>query len=318
MKLKIPRRQFLQTAALAGGGISLAASGQVAPPKDGTVRDKLWLFSNPTNADYGLLRKRSVMSPFEAAVYMGIPNIMMVNEYPEDRVGTSPAQEGWFETWEPPLLDQYAMPLSLLKRVVWSIVGAGGVTKPEEREAVLALARRTPNIVGLFMDDFFHTEPGRELGSLSLDQLRDIQQQIKGPGKKMDLFVTLYNQDVNYPIAEYLRLIDVITYWIRNPEDLADQDGWLTKLEKLAPHCRIILGLDTFADNSFADNKPQTPAWTDRPIPLQQKRCEEALGWLRSGRLEGIIIYGGTTIDVGYKAAEWTRQWIRRVGETKL
>jgi hypothetical protein len=309
MKLKMHRRQFLQTAARASGGISLAASGQVTPPKEGTVRDKLWLFSNPTNGDYAVIRKRSVMSPFEAAVYMGIPNILMVNEYEKYR----PGEEGYVEPWLPPLLHQYAMPLSLLKRVVWSIVGAGGVTKPEEREAVLALARRTPNIVGLFMDDFFHDRPGRELASLSLDQLGEIQGQIKGSGKKMDLFVTLYNQGLNSPIAEYLKLIDVITYWIRRPEDLADQDACLTKLEKLAPHCRIMLGVDT-----FAQNRGQTPAWTDRPIPLQEKLCEEALGWLRSGRIEGIIIYGGTTLDVGYQAAEWTRQWIKKIGDTKI
>ena len=73
------RRQFLQAVATASGGLSLAALGPVTPPHAGTVRDKLWLFSNPTNGDYGLLRKRSVMSPFEAAVYMGIPNIIMVN-----------------------------------------------------------------------------------------------------------------------------------------------------------------------------------------------------------------------------------------------
>jgi hypothetical protein len=187
MRNQIPRRKFLQTAAMAGGGISLAASGQVTPPREGTVRDKLWLFSNPTNGDYAVIRKRSVMSPFESAVYMGIPNIMMVNE------------------------------------------------------------------------------------------------------------------------------IDVITYWIRRPEDLADQDACLTKLEKYAPHCRIILGVDT-----FADHRGQTPAWTDRPIPVQQKLCEEALGWLRRGRIEGLIIYGGTTIDVGYQAAEWTREWIQKVGDTKL
>jgi len=110
--LKIHRRQFLQTAAMASGGLSLSARGQVTPPQAHTVRDKLWLFSNPTNGDYDLIRKRSVMSPFEAAVYMGIPNIFMVNEYHEGRVKSKPGDEGWFEPWQPPLFEQDAMPLT--------------------------------------------------------------------------------------------------------------------------------------------------------------------------------------------------------------
>jgi hypothetical protein len=67
--LKMRRRQFLRaaTAAAAGVGFSSSVFGQVCPPKAGTVRDQLWLFSNPRDADYPVLRKRSVMSPFEAA-----------------------------------------------------------------------------------------------------------------------------------------------------------------------------------------------------------------------------------------------------------
>ena len=44
----------------------------------------------------------------------------------------------------------------------------------------------------LQLDDFFRDEPGGEVGSLTVDQLRDIQRQIKGPGKKMDMYVTFY------------------------------------------------------------------------------------------------------------------------------
>ena len=40
--------------------------------------------------------------------------------------------------------------------------------------------------------------------------------------------------------------------------------------------------------------------------------------WLHSGRIEGIIIYGGTTFDLGFEAVDWTREWIRKVGPTKL
>jgi len=311
--LKVHRRQFLQTAVAASRGLSLSAFGQVTPPQEGTVCDKLWLFSNPTNEDYPLLRRRSVMSPFEAAVYMGIPNIMMVNGYNHKGPDGQPGQDGWFQTWTPPLLEQFALPLTLLKRVAWSIVGDSGITIPEERQAVLALARNTPNIVGLYMDDFFHDEPGRELAALSLDQLREIHGQIKVPGKKMDLYVTFYTRQLNLPIAEYLKLIDVITIWIWNPEDLSKLNADLARLEQLAPHSRKMLGL-----YMVALNEHKTPAWTGMPIPLMQMQCEKALDWLHRGKIEGIIVYGGTTLDLGFEAVDWTREWIRRVRDTKL
>ena len=67
------RRQFLQTAAgfTAGYGLSSSAFSQVCAVKDGTVRDRLWVFCNPVNADYEYVRKRSVMSPLESANYLG-------------------------------------------------------------------------------------------------------------------------------------------------------------------------------------------------------------------------------------------------------
>jgi hypothetical protein len=246
------------------------------------------------------------MSPFEAAVYMGIPNIFMVQQYPRK------GEDSWYKPWEPPF-EQYTLPVSMLKRVAWSIVDAGGVTKEWERKQVLNMALHTPNIVGVYLDDFFRNKPGTEMASLTLDQLRDVQRQIKGPDKRMDMYVTFYAEELELPVAEYLRLIDVLTLWIRTPEGLADQGSCLTKLDKLAPQSRKMLGVDT-----FTMDRKKTPAWTGKPIPLMQKHCEQALAWLRNGRIEGIIIYGGTTLDVGFESVNWTREWIRRVGDTKL
>ena len=302
----IHRRQFLQTAATASCGLSLSGFGQAIPPKAGTVRDKLWLFSNPRNADYDMLLKRSVMSPFEAAVYMGIPNIFMVQQYP------GKGQESWYKPFEPPF-EQYTVPLTMLKRVAWSLTGAGGVTKDWERAQVLSMVQRIPNMVGVYLDDFFHDKPGAEVGSLTVDQLRDVQRQLKGPHKKMDIYLTFYASQLNLPIAEHLKQIDVIGLWMWKPDELANVDSYLTSLDKLAPQCRKMLGVYT-----TALNEKKTPAWTGMPIPLMQKQCEQALEWLRSGRIEGIIVYGGTTFDLGFEAVDWTRKWIQKVAETQL
>ncbi len=312
--LKVHRRQFLQAAAgaAASWGVTSSFFGQICPPKPGTVRDRLWVFCNPRNADYDMVRKRSVMSPLEGAVYFGVPNIQMVNQYPEVGPGFLPGQEGWFQPFEPPL-EQYAFPLKVLKRVAWSIVGASGVTKEWERKRVLDMARHTPNFVGVYMDDFFRDKPGAKVASLTLDQLRVVQQQLKEPNRKLDLYVTLYTNQLNHPIADYLNLIDVVTLWTWETADLVDLEGNLTRLERLAPKPRKMLGCYTA---EYVGKR--TPAWTGMPVPTMQRQCEFALRALRDGRIEGIIIYGCTTMDLGWESVDWTRDWIRQIGDSKL
>jgi hypothetical protein len=258
------RRWLLQTAAglTASYGLSSFACSQVCPVKEGTVRDRLWVFCNPVDADYEYVRKRSVMSPLESALYLGVSNMIMVNQYPEA------GQESCYKPWEPPF-EQYAYPLRLAKRVVWSIVDAGGVTKDWEREQVLAMARRTPNFVGVFMDDFFREDPDPKLASLMPDELRAVQRELKGYGKKLDLYVTLNTQMLNRPIGEYLKLIDIITFWSGATAELANLGQNLTGLEKLAPKSRKLLGCYT-----AEYDKHRTPMWLPLPVPTMKHQCE--------------------------------------------
>ena len=86
----------------------------------------------------------------------------------------------------------------------------------------------------------------------------------------------------------------------------------LARLEKLAPNSRKMLGCYTAA---YA--KDRAPQWTPLPVPTMQSQCEAGLRYLREGRIEGIIIYG-TILDLGWDAVEWTRQWIRNVGDIRL
>jgi hypothetical protein len=304
--MKMNRRRFLRatTAVTASCGLSSLALGQVCPAVEGTVRDRIWVFANPVNADYGMVGQRSVMSPLEAAVYMGAPNLLMVNEYPAK--GRAPTHT----PFKPPF-EQYAYSLKVLKRVSWSIVGASGATNDSERRQVLDMARRTPNIVGVFMDDFFHDRSQGNIASLTLDQVRDIQRQLKESPKKLDLFVTLYTRQLDPGISDYLNLIDVVSLWTWETAELANLEANLAKLEKLAPRSRKLLGCYTAALGKG------TPRWTDLKAPAMQKQCETGLRWLRDGRIDGIIIYG-TAMDLGWESVEWAREWIQRVGDTKL
>lgn len=302
--LKVHRREFLQTLATvtAGVGNSSHGFGEVRPAEADTVRDRLWMFGSPINADYEYVHQRSVMTAVEANFYFGVPNITMVQYYPR-----SPDLP--IRAWEPPF-EQYALPLKLLKRVEWSVVGGSGITKGWETHQVLAMARRTPNFVGIYMDDFFRDkgEGERKLATFTPDELRALQQRLKGPDKKLDLNVTLYANQLDRPIADHLAVIDKVTLWTWNSADLANLDKNLSTLERLAPKARKVLGCYMV----------EYDEGESIPIPAMQQQCEQGLKWLRDGRIESIMFIGNTVMDLNYEAVEWTRQWIQKVGETRL
>jgi hypothetical protein len=112
-------------------------------PRPTSVGDRLWVWAHDAGVSNGAwgLPGRSRILPAEGAQYLGVTKLIMI------RYQDKPA----------PPFEPYARPFQSLKRVMWSVTGAGGATSVEERRQVLALARRLPNLTGVFMDDFFHT-----------------------------------------------------------------------------------------------------------------------------------------------------------------
>ena len=49
-----------------------------------------------------------------------------------------------------------------------------------------------------------------------------------------------------------------------------------------------------------------------------ERQCELGLKWLREGRIHDLIFLANTVLDVGLPSAEFSRQWIKKVGDTKL
>jgi hypothetical protein len=301
MSFKISRRGIIQRTMVAGAlsvaGLPLAVENdQNRSVNKDTVRDRFWLFAAPTNSDFPNLGRRSTMSPAEGAYYLSIPNIIMV------QAGGEEAKYGRFD----PPFAQYTIALQPFNRVLWSITASGGVTSMEERDLAFELAKTTPNLAGFYMDDFF--EAHGTIAALSLDQLGRVREQLRGLGHDLKLWVTLYTRQLDLPIADYLRQIDVITLWTSKPSDLANLDPNLRKVEQLAPQSKRALGcymVDYGAKKSV-------------PVAAMKEQCEAGLKWLRKGRIEAMVFLGNTVEDLGFEAVAWTREWIRRVGETKL
>jgi len=229
------------------------------------------------------------MMPVEGALYLGVPNIIMV------RYDDKPA----------PPYQQYAIALSSLERIVWSIVGAGGRTEKEEVALVRDLAAQFPNICGVMMDDFFRSDGE---GTYTVDELKEVQEQLTVCGRKLNLWVVLYNHQLDAPVGEHLAQCDVVTFWTWRSEELNALEENFERVERIAPSCKKVLGCYMW---DYGNRKPM-------PISLMEKQCQLGLQWLRRGRIDGIIFLASCICDLELETVEYTRQWIREVGGESL
>jgi len=276
---------------VAGGSASAVAAGRPDKSTAKTVRDRIWLWSVFAGGDnkYGL-PKPSRMTPAEAAFYLDIPNLFFI------RSGGIPPLD---------MFDQYAISFRPLKRVIWSLVGAGGKTAEDERKRALELAGRFPNITGFIMDDFFHKDGS---GSLSPDELNELRKQLVINGRKRDLYVVVYQHQLELPIQKHLQYCDKITFWTWWSERLTDLEEDFERLEKLAPDHGKLLGC-------YMWDYPNRAAV---PLERMKHQCKLAQRWLGEGRIEGMIFLGSTICDLELEVVEWVRRWIAEVGEQPI
>jgi hypothetical protein len=294
---KESRRGFLGTAAgavglaVAGSGRSIASVRAAEAAAGQTVRDRLWIFTCVAGADnegWGLPRP-SRMTPAEGALYLGVPNLLLI------RWKGKPAIP----------FDPYAISFRPMKRVVWSLVGSGGKTEAEARKHALELPARFPNVVGFIMDDFFKPDGS---GQLSVDELKALRDQLTIAGRKRDLYVVLYEHQFGLPVAESLEFCDKITFWTWRSEKLDQLEANFERLERLAPNHGKLLGCYLW---DFGNKGPM-------PLARMKAQCQLGLRWLHQGRIEGIVFLANTVCDLELESVEWTRRWIAEVADQPL
>ena len=109
-------------------------------------------------------------------------------------------------------------------------------------------------------------------------------------------------------MTAYLSKVDVVTYWTWQAKDLDRLEEGFAKAEQAAPRARKVLGCYMW---DYGDEKPI-------PLSLMQQQCQLGLEWLRTGRIEGMIFLASCICDLNLEAVEWTRKWIREVGDAKV
>ena len=260
-----------------------------------TVRDRMWLWGHEAGShDTGWdISRSSRITPVEAAFYMDVPNMIMVRYHDKPEMP----------------FDQYAIPFRRLKQVFWSVVGGAGRSSDEERKHVLELATRNPNIIGVFMDDFFkRAQDEGDTGVLSVDALQSLSDQLTIDGRRLGLGVTLYTHQLGMDLTAHLNLCDWVSLWTWEAPDLKDLEENMTKCEQIAPDSRKLLGLYMY---DYGLHVPM-------PLEAMQMQCETALRWLHAGRIEGMIFLASCICDMELETVEWTREWIAKVGDELL
>lgn len=332
---RLSRRAMLGSMAMATAGTLLATDGNTAAaepvaggPSRNTVRDRLWIFSVLAGGDNNSLERGNIlggsrMTPAEGAFWLNVPNLLLIRSSDEPPLPSTqgPRAKTSFE--------QYAIAFQPLDRVVWSVVGSGGKGGMSELAPVLDLAKRFPNFTGIYLDDFIidakRQADGRLAGrpAIQPDELKRARQQMKAVGRPLDVWVTLYTHEINPsrkiaspefrgcdpPLAEFLDQFDVLTLWTWNSDELPALEENLAALEKIAPQgARIALGMYIW---DFHNRKPV-------PVERMKHQCETGLKWLKEKRIQEMIFLANTVLDVGLPSAEFSRQWIAKVGKEPL
>lgn len=134
--------------------VVLTCSGAIAQQAaPGTVRDHLWLFGCPPNADAGYLENAGIrggsrMTPVEGAFWLGVPNLLFITQ------DYNRPKAMWFESkWKAKTeMEQWAIAFEPMKRVNWAAVGSSGGGGLKTVPDIVTLAKSYPNFTGDLWD----------------------------------------------------------------------------------------------------------------------------------------------------------------------
>ena len=166
------------------------------------------------------------MGPVEGAEHLGIKNVCRVV------MGGTPA----------PPFDAESELMKSMRQVVWSSMGDSGSKRNDnasDLDEVLRQAGKYPNVTGSILDDFF-ISPEHNQGRVarySLDYIKEMRDRLHAcEARPLDFWVVCYKRQLDWPMDEYLKLFDVITYWnMRAPAEFSEIDADFGKVVAKTP-----------------------------------------------------------------------------------
>ncbi len=128
------------------------------------------------------------------------------------------------------------------------------------------------------------------------------------PARKLDLWIVWYSYQLDFNVADYIALCDVVTLWTWKGSDIASLDGNINKFIMKTPGKRRLAGCYMW---NYGEGKP-----------LSNKEMQDQLDCyyrhIKNGDIEGIVLCSNCIADIGLEAVEITRRWLDKVGEEEI
>jgi len=209
----------------------------------------------------------------------------------------------WRSLPEPPF-DEYVQQFATTKRLAWSIVDGAHQPYAEKKRLAFELAARLPNLVSVYLDDFFLRDAAPDHGespaNLTVAQIRALRHELEALQPRLELSLVLYSNQLHPAIAAHTQHADVVSLWTWNAADLEHLEATFARYRAILPAQRTLLGLYM---RDFGGQRPI-------PQQLMERQCSLALQWLLEGQIEGLIFHCTPLCDMKLEAVEWARCWV--------
>ena len=267
------------------------------------LRECLWIWGQDVMSHQNVSANKSWKVPdgntldaVAGAEYLGVPNIFRVvmNGKPF------------------PPFDAESEKMKNNSKVIWSALGDASSLRNDDTsdvEEVIRQAEKYSNVIGAVFDDFFRrgTAEDPRWARYSLDEVRKIRSLLHSSlARKLDLWVVWYKKGLVWPVEEYLKEFDGITYWnMRTAAERFSLRADLDKMLSMTPGKKHMAGC-------YIWNYGEGKALTVEEINFELEVYRE---YLKNGKIDGIIFCSNCCADVGGAAVDHLRQWIKNHGD---
>lgn len=266
------------------------------------LRDNMWLWGHQVDGHYGdyNIKSHSRMTPAEASMYVGIPNVIMVDlgekaSLPPDR--------------------QEALAVSSLQKVVWSVRHPVRISKnkdfnedesiTEDIEKIHNLADEFDNINGVILDDF---QMEMERPGTTPQVMKEFSASVKNNHPFLDTYVVVYDHMLDSDVWYYLKYFDVVTLWTWESKNLENLEATFNICKEKIGDKQLLLGLYLY---DYGGKKPMS-------VKRMKYQCEFALEKMKKGQISGMIFLASCICDLNLDAIKWTKDWIKELGDKKI
>lgn len=261
------------------------------------LREKMWLWGQTPGSHHAVgnpfkIPGENKMTAMEGGKHFGIPNVFRVV------MADMPKKEEF---------DREAQDLDGFDKIFWSLIGSGGSKHELVVDEVLALAEKYDKIEGAITDDFLTNERMKIFTPAMIAEARERLHAFHK--RKLDLYTVVYVHELAPDKADFLKEFDAISLWCWYEENLLTlEENYKTLRSIIGDEKKIFAGCYMW---DYGNRKEIS----ESAMRLQLDTYYE---WLKTGKIEGIILCSNCVADLGLKTKDIMLDWMREHGDDEI